>query len=423
MPTFDGTNLLITLDPGVTLVDVEADLYSPWKAWVKTGDNAKYLLAFRAIGGDPLTPGINAGSYFFIQNQNGWRIKPPEENITIYITGNLAPQDSSIGVVIPTSGAYTAAIIGLQPITQSVATLLEMQQQSIANIEHSTVSTKYLVEGLRDHHKGFGTMWYWDPRDGNDLNGGTSPTDTVQTFARAHDLAGDGTNDTIICVSLRNGVETIVTEPLIIDKHRLFVRGSGRSVTIKPLNANVNAVTINGAVVEVSGFRIETPGTGTGSCISISGEFAYIDDCWLYHGGRCGVLIKGGSYHEINQCDIEHAAEAGITIEQTDMTFGPPDDISIENCRIYKCANGIKIRADLLESEKPDNVNIKQCWIHDNTQYGIDIGAGVTATVIDAPLLVRNGSGNILNNGTNTVYMQEDLEKIKRNTSLIPGLL
>jgi len=133
MPTFDGDNLVITLDSGVTSIDVEVDLYSDWKEWMLLSDNAKYPPAFRTIGGDNLTPGIEAGAYFFLQNQDGWRIKPPEEDITIFVSGNFAPEDSDAETVVPTDGAYTAAIFGLQPITQKVDELLTVSQEASYN--------------------------------------------------------------------------------------------------------------------------------------------------------------------------------------------------------------------------------------------------------------------------------------------------
>ena len=123
MPSFDGTNLIITLDSGVTEVDVEVDLYSDWKEFFKTSDNSKFPLAFRTIGGDPLTPGSDAGAYFFIQNNLGWRIRPPEENTTILLTGNLAPEDSTLPILIPTIGSFQVLIAGLQPITQNIDTI------------------------------------------------------------------------------------------------------------------------------------------------------------------------------------------------------------------------------------------------------------------------------------------------------------
>jgi len=119
MPTFDGDNLLIILDSGVSSVDAVVDLYSDWKEWFKTPPNAKYPVAFRAIGGDPLTATLDAGTYVFLQNQNGWRIRPPEEDIDITITGNLVREDLNLGITVPTVGGYTVTISGLQPVTQT----------------------------------------------------------------------------------------------------------------------------------------------------------------------------------------------------------------------------------------------------------------------------------------------------------------
>ena len=127
MVTIDGPNKIITLETGVTNVNIQ-DVYSDWKIWVGESDNSKYLTAFDTVGGDPLTPGINAGAYFFLRNDLGWRIKPPEENITIYMNGNLTPKDSSLPILITTTGDFRVLIAGIQPITQAVDTLLTLQQ-------------------------------------------------------------------------------------------------------------------------------------------------------------------------------------------------------------------------------------------------------------------------------------------------------
>ena len=121
MPSFDGTNLIITLDSGVTEVDVEQDLYSDWKEFFKTGDNSKFPLAFRTTGGDPLTGSLDLGAYFFLRNDSGWRIRPAEEDATITFVGNLAAEDNTLPLVIPTIGAFTVLILGLQPVSQAVA--------------------------------------------------------------------------------------------------------------------------------------------------------------------------------------------------------------------------------------------------------------------------------------------------------------
>lgn len=117
--TFDGPNLTITLESGVTDL-AWIDVYSDWKRWVTSSDGHKYAPAFRTVGGDPLSAVIDAGAYFFLRNDLGWRIKPPEEDITIFVTGNLALESLDAASILPTTGNFTAAVLGLQPITQGV---------------------------------------------------------------------------------------------------------------------------------------------------------------------------------------------------------------------------------------------------------------------------------------------------------------
>ena len=127
--TFDGDTLTITLSShggsGVSNIDVEMDLYSDWKEWVLALPQRQGLPpAFRTIGGDALTPGLDAGSYFFIRNDLGWRIRPFEEDGSYFAIGNLVPQDSTLPILIPTIGAYRVLVAGLQPITQGISDLL-----------------------------------------------------------------------------------------------------------------------------------------------------------------------------------------------------------------------------------------------------------------------------------------------------------
>jgi hypothetical protein len=137
MPTFDGPNLLITLDPlpspndGAQNINVQDDLYEQWKLWVQmTPDNLKYPEAFRTIGGDPLTPGVEAGAYFFLNNVEGWRIISSNETQTINYSGNLVGEDSTLEMVLPTPG-FTVLHLGLQPVTQRVDEILSGVQSSL----------------------------------------------------------------------------------------------------------------------------------------------------------------------------------------------------------------------------------------------------------------------------------------------------
>jgi hypothetical protein len=149
--TFDGPNTTITLESGVTQFDWE-DVYSDWKRWVNDGGGDPYAPAFSVGGGEPVTDTLFAGSYFFLRNDLGWRIRPPEEDITIYPTGNLAVQDLTKPSILPTIGAFTAAILGIQPITQGVAGVLS---NNVEEIHGGVVREVWLDTSLLSNGNGY----------------------------------------------------------------------------------------------------------------------------------------------------------------------------------------------------------------------------------------------------------------------------
>lgn len=88
--TFDGPNRLILINEGVTEIDVRRDIYSAWKEWMQLRElleNAGYLEAIRAVGGDPITETRALGSTFFLRNN--WKIRPWSGAYTLEINGNL----------------------------------------------------------------------------------------------------------------------------------------------------------------------------------------------------------------------------------------------------------------------------------------------------------------------------------------------
>jgi hypothetical protein len=95
--TFDGVNRIIygnyVVNYGSVSLDVQRDLYSEWKRWVQEDDNAKFLQAFSTTGGDPISPTISVGSYFFLEND--WKIYPNEEDHRLVLNGNLYTRDDS----------------------------------------------------------------------------------------------------------------------------------------------------------------------------------------------------------------------------------------------------------------------------------------------------------------------------------------
>lgn len=102
--TFDPSTKRIILDS--SYVEVQ-DLYSRWKEWVMTDDNAKYQQAFRVVGGDPLGGNLYVSLYCFLLN--GWKIRPMEANHTLTIHGNLA-DDTGTDPVVRTLGDYQVLV-------------------------------------------------------------------------------------------------------------------------------------------------------------------------------------------------------------------------------------------------------------------------------------------------------------------------
>ena len=108
---FDGVNLLIKVNQGVTTLDIQTDIYSDWKEWFQEGDNSKFLPALRTIGGDPTVQEKVVAPYFFLMN--GWKIKPASWTHTLNLVGNLFvddPETYGSNIVVPPDGPYTVLI-------------------------------------------------------------------------------------------------------------------------------------------------------------------------------------------------------------------------------------------------------------------------------------------------------------------------
>ena len=119
-PTFDGPNLIIQL-PSLGVYDVGADLYSQWKLWARTGNNAGYLKAFDTTGGDDVGGGQNIAAYYFLRNDYGWRIKMPADDGEIKVIGQLFGRDANINIYQKTLGhdAFLTNIVSTQAIVIS----------------------------------------------------------------------------------------------------------------------------------------------------------------------------------------------------------------------------------------------------------------------------------------------------------------
>lgn len=115
--TFDPTNRRVILDSSAVTAQ---ELYSRWCDWIVADDNAKYLPAFRAVGGDDLGGGLSIPPYYFLLND--WRVRPMEANHNLIITGNLFVEGGGVPVV-QTLGTYQVNVNYTVPVqAQGIST-------------------------------------------------------------------------------------------------------------------------------------------------------------------------------------------------------------------------------------------------------------------------------------------------------------
>lgn len=141
--TFDGVNRLIIVNQGVTALDVRIDIYSAWKRWVLAG-NANFAPAFSFVGGDPLGGGRFAGTYFFLNNIKGWKLKPFEGHHDLTLVGNLYPLDPDSAFIATTDGNFTVSIrFESSSLAQAVETAGSSQSiaQAVWGISMDNVDT------------------------------------------------------------------------------------------------------------------------------------------------------------------------------------------------------------------------------------------------------------------------------------------
>ena len=132
---FDGANLHITI-PAIGSFDVQENLYSAWKEWIRLSDNAKYPTAFDTTGGDNVGGGQEVAPYFFCRNDLGWRIKMPQADGEIILTGNLFPRAPATALFEQTAGFD--AFLRLEVSTRAVVITQAEQTANIAAIKRNT---------------------------------------------------------------------------------------------------------------------------------------------------------------------------------------------------------------------------------------------------------------------------------------------
>jgi len=147
--TVDLSNKLIIINSGITGLDAEVDLYSDLKAdWIANANGELgFEFPFRTAGGDPLPGGLEAGAFFFMRNDLGWRIRPYEGDHELIITGNLYPEDKDLPMCVPTLGGYTVLVPWERSsLTQEKSDIAEWTEEEKALIfNHVTPHASFSV--------------------------------------------------------------------------------------------------------------------------------------------------------------------------------------------------------------------------------------------------------------------------------------
>lgn len=134
---FDWVNLIIS-GKASGEYEVANDLYSDAKELIVANDQAiaagvppPFLESIDgarkvggSVGGNPISATQNIAAYFFLNNIDGWRIRPPEENGETVLNGNLFPLDPSLPYILPTVGGFTQ-LLKLVVSPQSLVTVAE----------------------------------------------------------------------------------------------------------------------------------------------------------------------------------------------------------------------------------------------------------------------------------------------------------
>ena len=119
--SFNGVTKRITVNSGVTTLDIQTDVYSAWVRWVEREDNARFLPAMRFSGLDPIPGGVTGGTFFLI---NDWKLEFDPNSVAV--AGVLYSEDYPTAYWSDTDQpifpATVAALVNAAVVTQNVVT-------------------------------------------------------------------------------------------------------------------------------------------------------------------------------------------------------------------------------------------------------------------------------------------------------------
>jgi len=107
---------------GVVSLDVARDVYSDAKEqWLDDPVLRRLRFPYTAIGGEPIGPGVNVGSYVFLDTEAGWVLRPFEADHEVRFVGNLFSADPDLPLFTATLGSFSVTIaMERSPLSQVI---------------------------------------------------------------------------------------------------------------------------------------------------------------------------------------------------------------------------------------------------------------------------------------------------------------
>ncbi len=141
---FDANAKRIILDqPTVTAVEI----YSRWVDWAASGDNLKYGMVVRQVGGDELGGGISIPPYFFLQGD--WRVRPMEASHYLDVVGNLFVEGGG-SPIVSTLGNFNVLgtrIVPVQAQGYSTSGAGSLTSAEIAQGVWNALAAQHAIDG------------------------------------------------------------------------------------------------------------------------------------------------------------------------------------------------------------------------------------------------------------------------------------
>jgi len=343
-----------------------------------------------SAGKEPLGGGSYVGITATLQNAKlAFEARPPSTFVSCTVTGgNLVAVDASGN--------------NMDPIQVTDYTQVTISQSSSPTIIQAPTdyATLYMLEGLRGQNSSIGSVWYWNPKPGagSDSNDGTTPANAVATFAHAQGLASAGAGDVVFALCTDSSGVITTSEQITISTAGLKLRGPGHSFQFTPSTDGSPTIDITADNVEVSGFYVTTAAGGPDNGITVTGDAAYIKDCWIQGATGNGIDISSSARSTVETCAIENCKGNGINMGDYTTLSTVRQCIITGSGTVGTPTDG----AYLTGSNTSDNI-FENNVIYNNTSYGINIDTYVTRTGVRLHnTFSGNSAGSTNNLGTAT---------------------